>query len=323
MGLDAVKSGLDTLSSRFLVVNYLPTAVAVLFPLALLLAGAPSDELDWSRAWHRLITAGIGVVLWIVFGLLVLALVLRPLQASVLRWFEGYWPAWMALLAAFLRVRKARRRDRLAVRAASVPDDPLAPGAGSAVQEAGRAGESLRRRYPPGPLLPTSLGNILAAAESRAGAAYGFDAVAAWPRLYLVLPDRTRSLVDDQRNSLDAAVMMATALATVTLAAAGLVADAGWWALLLLLPAVGSAAAYRGALHAALAYGEAIDVAFELHRFDLYRALHLPLPADSDTERRLVRSLCLLWRQGVVPSAPTGYVHPALASAAATGQGAV
>ena len=320
MGLDAVKSGLDTLSSRFLVVNFLPTAITVLFPLALILAGAPGHEPDWSHAWHRLTAVGVAVVLWTVFGLLVLALLLRPLQTAVLRWFEGYWPTWLARGAAVLCARKARRRDRLAADATSLPADPLAPDAGPAVQKAGRAGAALRRDYPPGALLPTDLGNVLAAAENRAGAPYGFSAVVAWPRLYPVLPDRIRAMVDDQRNSLDAAVMMTAALAVVALAAVGLLADGGWWVLLALVPAAGAVAAHRGALHAAVGYGEVVDVAFELHRFDLYQALHLPLPADLDAERRLARGLCLLWRQGVVPASPLGYVHAAAVPGATTGR---
>ena len=37
---------------------------------------------------------------------------------------------------------------------------------------------------------------------------------------------------------------------------------------------------YEAALSAASAYGQAVAAAFDLHRFDLLRALHLPLPRD-------------------------------------------
>jgi hypothetical protein len=37
---------------------------------------------------------------------------------------------------------------------------------------------------------------------------------------------------------------------------------------------------YRAALAAAAAYCQALEAAFDLHRFDLLTALHLPLPAN-------------------------------------------
>ena len=41
----------------------------------------------------------------------------------------------------------------------------------------------------------TGLGNALAAMEDSAGAAYGLDAVVAWPRLYPLLGDKVRAVV--------------------------------------------------------------------------------------------------------------------------------
>ncbi|MFI8281101.1 hypothetical protein ACIGBH_40825 [Streptomyces sp. NPDC085929] len=52
-----------------------------------------------------------------------------------------------------------------------------------------------------------------------------------------------------------------------------------------------SALAYRSALNAAILYGQALQTAFDLHRFDLRRALHLRLPPDLATE--------LAWNDGL------------------------
>jgi len=79
-------------------------------------------------------------------------------------------------------------------------------------------------------------------------------------------------------------------------------------ALLALAPAAVAAAACLGAVQAALAYGESVHSAFDLHRFDPLKALHLPLPANQEAEITLHTSLCNEWRQGL-PFRPT-YRHP-------------
>ncbi len=48
-------------------------------------------------------------------------------------------------------------------------------------------------------LRPTLPGNVLAAVESRAGEPYGLDAVVAWPRLYPLLGEGVKAVVDDRR----------------------------------------------------------------------------------------------------------------------------
>lgn len=307
MGFDALKSGLDSLANRFLLVSLLPTTSAALLILILLLAGAPGRPPDWAAAWKSLTGAGAGAIVGVVLVCVLLALLLRPLQLALVRGAEGYWPRWCAPLTSLMIRRHAQRRASLQAIATNVPDDPHHD---LAVQIAGRAGTELRERYPAGdPLLPTTLGNVLAAGEQLAGAAYGFDAVSAWPRLYPLLPATTRTLVDDRRNTLDAAVVTAATMTAAGLAALPLLARSGWWLLLALVPLALAAAAYRGAIEAALGYGQAVDAAFELHRFDLYRALRLPLPSSHADEVTLVRGLCRQWRQGGLDPA-RHYEHP-------------
>jgi hypothetical protein len=43
---------------------------------------------------------------------------------------------------------------------------------------------------------------------------------------------------------------------------------------------------YRGAVVVAGSYGTAVAVVIELNRFRLYERLRLPMPADTDEERR-------------------------------------
>jgi hypothetical protein len=65
--------------------------------------------------------------------------------------------------------------------------------------------------------------------------------------------------------------------------------------------------AYRAAVAAAVAYGEGIRAAVDLHRFTLLEALHLPLPATPEEERELNRRLSRFLLQGVPLDAP--YQH--------------
>jgi hypothetical protein len=236
--------------------------------------------------------------------LTVLVVLLHPLQLPMVRLLEGYWPRWATPIGDYGRRRQDRRRQKLAA-AGELPDTDDH----RAIQRAGQAGERLRAAFPVGdqPLLPTALGNALTAAESRAGREYGFDGIVAWPRLYPLLAEQVRAVVDDRRDGLDAAARFSVTMLVTAVLSVPVLAGAGWWLLLALTPLALSRIAYRGAVHAAVGYGEAVRVAFDLHRFDLLRALHLPLPPDQETERVRNEQLCTMWRQD--PSQRLTYDH--------------
>jgi hypothetical protein len=180
-----------------------------------------------------------------------------------------------------------------------------------AIQRAGLAGHQLRRRFPmPDHLLrPTALGNVLAAMEDSAGRAYGLDAVTAWPRLYPVLGEQSKSLVDDRRDALDSAVRMAVTMVVTTIVSLVLLLWSGWWVLLALIPLGVVVLAYNGAVQAALGYAETVHVAFDLHRADLLIALRMELPTRQETEQILNEQWCDLWRQGIPLPATLEYTR--------------
>jgi hypothetical protein len=85
-----------------------------------------------------------------------------------------------------------------------------------------------------------------------------------------------------------------------------------WWAVpvaggLLLLAAL----SYRGSVAAAGAYGALINAAVDLHRFDLLRALHLPLPVNPPAELVANRALMQFLRHRV-PMSDMDYQHPSV-----------
>ncbi|GGK00620.1 hypothetical protein GCM10011583_35100 [Streptomyces camponoticapitis] len=295
------------LGGRFFVIGYVPVCACFLFVLLLVWAGAPGAALDWDAAWRRVGTLGAGGAVLLVFATLVVALALHPLQLPLVRLLEGYWPSWCGALTRRGVRGQERRRQRL-IRAAELPgDQPPAP---AAVHVAGLADSALRARFPRQPhlLRPTRLGNALAAAEDRCGAPYGWDGPTAWPRLHAVLGGVAKETVEDRRDALDAACRVSVVSALCAAVSAVLLARTGWWLLLALAPLLLSALAYHAAVHAAPAYGQAVRVCFDLHRFDLYPALHLPLPDDPEQERRMNTDLSAFWRQGRALEA--GYEHP-------------
>jgi hypothetical protein len=135
--------------------------------------------------------------------------------------------------------------------------------------------------------------------EEQAGREYGWDAVVVWPRLYPVLSEPTRVIVDDRRNTLDATARLSATAIVTALATAGLLVQSGWWLLLTVVPLGVAVLSYAGTVQAAISYGEAVCVAFDLHRFDLLDRLHLPLPSDQTAERQIAEDLSAMWRQGL------------------------
>jgi hypothetical protein len=287
---------------RFYLISYLPTYAAAPFLLLLVWAGAPAwhgrpgQRIRFTTAWATVSHLTLSEVVMVALAVVLLAVILQPLQLALVNMAQGSWPACLG--ATWARQRQKNHRDRLA-RAAQLPPGPELTH--EAIQRAGTAGYELRRRFPaPDHLLqPTSLGNILAAMQDSAGRAYGFDAVTAWPRLYPVLGEQCRTLVDDRRDTLDASIRLAATMTVTTLASLVLLFGAGWRTVLALIPLGVAGLAYDAAVQAALAYAETVHVAFDLHRADLLTALRMELPGQQDAERILNEQWCDHWRQGI------------------------
>ncbi len=308
MKLDALAgSSASLISGRFLLVGYVPTCAGALYLLTLLWAGAPHTPLAFHRAWHTANTLGAGEILALFLLMLVVAILLHPLQLPLVRLLEGYWPVRVSAITAYGVRRQNRHRARLSANTALAGGTAPTP---DEVRRAGLALVALRQTFPSEVALtrPTRLGNALAAAEDRAGRSYGWDAPVAWPRLYPLLGDPVRAMVDNRRDVLDATVRLSVTGLLCGLASVLLLAPTGWWVLLSAAPLVIARLAYGTAVAAAIAYGESLRAAFDLHRFELYGALRVELPATRDEERAVNAQLCDFWRQG--RDLGQIYVHP-------------
>jgi hypothetical protein len=235
-------------------------------------------------------------------AVVVVAVIAEPLQITLVRLLEGYWGQSRAgrLLAAPGITFHRARRNRLDRAQRRSPGDPASAREQAAREEAARK----LRAYPrESAILPTMLGNVLRSAEARAGNRYGLDAITVWPRLYPLLPGKVTAVLDDRRDQLDLAARFCMVFGIATVISVAFLTTHGWWltaAAVTLACALGS---YRAALVAAIGYGQALEAAFDLHRFDLLTALHLPLPADLISEVAANQELSRFLRQ------PSEYVH--------------
>lgn len=309
---DAIKPPGDGIfGKRFYLVGYFPTYAAALFLLLILWAGArgwnpPTDHrIDFATAWNRASSLSIGEALALLVTVTLTAILLQPLQLPLLRFMEGYWPPPLNhhSISAWQRWRQRQLLKRADLRLQDEAPSTAKPPSldQEQLQRAGEAGRVARQRFPLSPHLirPTGLGNVLAAMEDTAGRRYGMDAVIVWPRLYLVLSEEVRALVDDRRNMFDASARMAATMLVTAIASVVLLSGADWWMLLALLPLGISVLAYLAAVQGGLAFAEAVHVAFDLHRGDLLDRLRMPEPASFSSEHELCQRWSDFWRQGI------------------------
>jgi hypothetical protein len=299
---DTIVAATSDLGVRFRFVSLLPVAVLALYVLALAWSGAPASSPSVGRAvMHARHVAGWEAVLLAV-AVVVVALIAEPLQVTLVRLLEGYWGQSRVgrLLAAPGLAFHRARRGRLDRAQRRSPGDPVSARAPAAREEAARK----LRTYPPeAAILPTMLGNVLRSGEGRAGSRYGLDAIVVWPRFYPLLSDKVTAVLDDLRDQLDLAARFCVVFGIATVISVVFLAAHGWWLTAAAVTLAGALLSYRAALAAAAAYGQAVEAAFDLHRFDLLTALHLPLPADLTGEVATNQELSRFLRQ------PSEYLH--------------
>lgn len=300
-------------SGRFFLVSTLPTTLAGMYLLVLVWAGAPGP-VRFGRAWHTAEGLGVGPSLLLLLLITALGVVTMPLQLPMVRWLEGYWPQRLRRLADRCRERQVHRSGEV-VRTWESKDAsrPASRPTLAEIDEKVAHGYVQRLRYPvdaPHLFRPTALGNALTAAEFRAGRWYGLDAPVFWTRLEPLLSGRLAATITEQRDAMDAAARLSVTAAVCVPPTIWLLWRSGWWLLLAVLLVAVSRLSYLAAVHAAVAYGQYVEAAFDLHRFELLAALHLPLPADREAEVRANDALGGLWRQGHAPDPPLRYEHP-------------
>lgn len=206
------------------------------------------------------ISGGEAIVLVLIVLLILLgsATLGHALQFATLRFLEGYWPRIvrrprMALIAA-----RTKRIDRDKARWLKLADN-YARHTPEQRWEYRRLDRKLS--YVPESshqVMPTRLGNVIAAAETYGWHRYGLAGVLTWPRLWLVMDDGSRAELRDVRGRLNIAAQCCLWSLLFTI----------WsvfspWAVV--VAALSFAASYRSAVGVAGGYGELIKAAVDIH----------------------------------------------------------
>ena len=172
-------------------------------------------------------------------------------------------------------------------------------------------------RYPldPHQMMPTTLGNVLRRAEGIAGERYGLSTVHTYPRLYPYLSPRLDAEIGNQLDVLDTTATFVLLFAIEAAVTAPLVLRWDEWSGIPVVFVALALIAYAGAIRAAQKQGDLLEVAFDLHRFDLISGLHLPLPPDPARELKQNRLLTgflsgPLDPSGLRPPPQWRYAHP-------------
>ncbi len=236
------------------------------------------------RALVRLLA----VVITAVVVVSVSALLVERLTMPVLRALEGYWPR----LAQKLRDRRVEHWQRELEQLKKPPDgESPSPNVGVKLRQFPIRHEEV---------MPTRIGNIIRAGETRPWHWYGLDTVIVWPQLWLVLPERVRGDVTAARRQLD------TAVSSLIWATASCALAVLWWPALVVGLVVAAAIWWWRCPAAATVYATVISAVIDTHRFDLYDALHHPRPVGPGTEPEHGRALTAsLWFDPT--AAPSSY----------------
>jgi hypothetical protein len=272
--------------------DILPVGALVMLIIGLVAAGVPGRPpaiaQAWSAAEHL---SGVG------FGLLVLIIVgssifLQPLVSYVGGVLQGKadW-GLLRTLAIRKRWRYERKRHVLVKRLDAYYNDQSKHWNPDELE--GLANQI--RRFPQRQKAkPTLLGNIIAAAEEDAGGRYGLDTSVVLPRLEPVLQSKVAEALNAARDDLNFAVRFVVILLLAALSSFALILQYPPWYIIPIVSLILAWLSYRNAIAAAVRYGEALRVAFDLDRFRFYAAIHVPLPND-DVEERHVGQKIVEW----------------------------
>lgn len=295
---------------RVLIVGLLPSSVPIVFGWMLLRAHSFSGASDWSRLVPPDLRTDLLQVLIALVVITLLTVLVQPFQLRMVRLLEGYWDSWwltaqVAPLFVEYQTRKKdllieridHLRERLNLLAKAPPPTTLQEQKkrqrDRARMEAARRRAKLRlQRFPrptdttdpETPLLPTALGNALRTGETSAGERYGLNTLFSWPRLYPLLSDRLTAAQSAARDSLDAAATLCISFFAVFVVAVAGLADEpkAYW-----IPALAfvlCCLSYVGSIAAAAMFTTHVRVAYDLHRFDLLKAMHHELPKTAADE---------------------------------------
>lgn len=313
VGGDATLGTSSTIGRYFGIVSAVPSVLLVGWLYLLLSTGPFTTQPSLSAVgrhlsdFHPLQTAAL------VAGALVFAVVLHPLQFTLVQLLEGYW-GYSTVMRSLRARRTATHVQRWAKSEAGrsaaarelraydlsggdvrdVLSYPVVREKPGDVERAlqllvdAEAWGTLHDSYPrdTAHFMPTRLGNMLRRHELLAGASYNLPILRFATHIGMVAAPTHTTYVNDQRTQLDLAVRICANSVLATGVTLALMWPHGLWLLLALIPYLIAWLSYRGALTSASGYGVSLSAWVDLNRFALYEALHLPPVLNTAMERR-------------------------------------
>jgi hypothetical protein len=268
-----------------------------------------SSQYGFDKTWQEIQALSIEKqVALIIVGFLVLSLstaLLGQFRYAALRLLEGYWP-WPTnfigkLIIRFRKWNINRLQNRWNDLKNKEEKKILTTDGRREISKL----EKQMHYYPinQDDLLPTLLGNAIRAGEDAPYYKYGLDALICWTRLWLLLPLEAQKDLSRSRQSLDD---------FVNLFVWGMLflVWAWWWPWVILISAIWLLCAYTFAVQCAMTYSDLIESAFDLYRFELYKAVHWSLPKKSGKDEvRIGKQLTeFLWRG--TSEKPINFINP-------------
>lgn len=282
-GMAPLGEAARSVSPRFNLVSLIPSALLAFGIGSLILSDSFSNVPSIQLLIKRLEDVNVFLGSVLLLTILSFALIMHPFQLLLVRILEGYWEQVPVLRNLRYFGIEINRRRRLKITKRTHDDDLIA------------------RLYPPNieDFLPTRLGNVLRAAERRAGKSHGFtDPVKMFPRIYPYMSSQLAEAIGDARDDLDVACRMCVVLWLLALISTAVFAVDG------AVPATNGAVlaapaaaallavlAYRGAVRIGEEYGKFLFYVFDLHRRDLIRALGYDPPRNPKEEKELISDI--------------------------------
>jgi hypothetical protein len=219
------------------------------------------------------------------------SILLLALNTTIIRFKEGYGKCNPARLIAFLEHRRFHRIvDR-------IQELDLANDLAESLSERDAASDDEQDdlmkyavvRFPHKEefVLPTAFGNTIRAFEVYSFALYGLDAIPAWPRLLMVMPESSRALVESEKSQMDfwLNTWFLSLLFVIQYLVFALVTRK-WWSLWPLAAIPIAWASSLRARSAAANWGELVKASFDVYLPKLREALDIETVASRDAERK-------------------------------------
>ena len=218
--------------------------------------------------------------LGVVMAITMIAYLLASFHHFLIRLYEGYWEMPLKETLKQSQIKHARKQEKNQQRHLHFP---------------------MRDKC----IMPTRLGNVLAAAEEYPFRFYGLDSVTWWSRLVTLLPESMISAVNEEEAYMVAALNLSAIFTLFALIGGGatfLLTKNGVLSLLLVIGGGGLAwLCYVAAVSQAESYGAMIRTAFDLYRHRILTAMHLPLPLNLADERVIWIALNECLQKYIVP----------------------